>query len=461
MKTSKSRVKSLLARQRKLTTPPVEGIRTPTLGGLLPELVLSICDFLLPVDLICFSLCSRRLRDLSLRQIATMLPCTEDDKILILNRLERDLPQYFACEHCQLLHRYDGYQSFAFTESPQGITCRLRCVREWWFTTRATLGTHAAICYSANHLSFLQLKLAMRRFRHGPKFGISTDSLFYTQVRHAPPQAIHPNTIALFSREALVCAEPPGLHIRMQDIALVDTIDDLIFDPDCQIETLDDANPVQLWKICCHMLFTSFLREDLECFRTDGDVWFSYTCQMCNLDCVYEIREFDSQIAVILTRWVNLGPGLTQKDPLWANHVHHPSSSMRLDIDNPEYPLTPEGPYHWFEKEASPRSYRELRFDNLGYLKNHQYQNFMSFNEELNIWHLSYEEPSKKGKVELFWSLLGRSPRPRNSMNKVRKPKAGSSYPRPSYLDSTSSDPGLLVMGMVGMGMTAMGMAMM
>lgn len=225
MQSLKARFKSLFTRQPEATTSSsVEGICPTSLAGLLPELLLSICDFLSPVDLICFSLCSHRLRELCLRQISRLPPCTEDDKILILIRLERDLPEYFACESCKCLHLYDESENYSPDDRPQGEICLLPCAQGWWSSIWTNLRTHTSTQYSGSQLSFLQLKLAMRRFFHGPKFGISTDSLFYTQVCHAPPRAVYPDTIALFSREAQVCPQHPGLY-RVNAVVCQDLVE--------------------------------------------------------------------------------------------------------------------------------------------------------------------------------------------------------------------------------------------
>ncbi|KAJ5156811.1 hypothetical protein N7492_009614 [Penicillium capsulatum] len=76
-----------------------------TLAGLLPELILSISDFLPPVDLYCFSVCNRRLYGLLSRPINRSLLLAPNDKFSIRTRLERDTLKFFACEVCNLLHR--------------------------------------------------------------------------------------------------------------------------------------------------------------------------------------------------------------------------------------------------------------------------------------------------------------------------------------------------------------------
>ncbi|CAG8890065.1 unnamed protein product [Penicillium egyptiacum] len=328
-----------------------------TLAELSPRLLLSISDHLPLVDFICFSLCNRRLLALSLRQ-TNRLPRTKDDNLSILIRLEGDLPRYFACDVCNLIHQYDGSETFGLSGLAHERTCQLSCVGEW-FGMSFVMRTHPGT-YSANHLSFLQLKIAMRRFYYGPRFGISTDSLSDTQVRHA----IHADRISLFSTEAQICPEPLGLCIRMPDIMLVGTPNNLIYSisaywgPQCRYDpcphTRAASSAGRLYPLPCdphsdpcpHNLLVDPSSHDGE------KASFAHTCHECNTDTQIEIIEFDSKIAVIMKRWVNLGPGLTKDDLLWRNHVRF----GRHDGDGPK-----QSARMCFE-DMAPQSFEDLRF---------------------------------------------------------------------------------------------------
>ncbi|KGO39716.1 hypothetical protein PEX1_001250 [Penicillium expansum] len=133
MNSLKARAKSYFRRPRKAISACSEIPCMTTLAGLPPELLLSISDFLPLVDLICFFLCNHRLLELSQRQIKRLPPPTKYNKLSILNRLERDIPEYFACDFCYLLHRYDGSEGFGLSGLPHERTCRLPCVHKEWF----------------------------------------------------------------------------------------------------------------------------------------------------------------------------------------------------------------------------------------------------------------------------------------------------------------------------------------
>jgi hypothetical protein len=158
---------------KEIIPPCSEALPMHTLAGTPSELFLLISDFLLVIDVTCLSLCYRRFRELSLRRIIVQSPHPEDEKLLVLSRLERDSPEYFACDICDILHRYDGSGSFGLSGLPHQRTCRLPCVDEW-FSDSCILHPHYNWTYQ---FSFLQLKLAMRRFYYGSRAGVSTDSL--------------------------------------------------------------------------------------------------------------------------------------------------------------------------------------------------------------------------------------------------------------------------------------------
>lgn len=100
-----------LSETPKQETPKQETPKQNTLAGLPVELLLSIADFLPLVDVICISLCNRRLFATFHRRNHSMLPSGRD-KLPLLNRLERDLPSYVICYIYHLLHKYDASQDF-------------------------------------------------------------------------------------------------------------------------------------------------------------------------------------------------------------------------------------------------------------------------------------------------------------------------------------------------------------
>ena len=248
----------------------------------------------------------------------------------------------------------------------------------------------------------------MRRFYYGPRSGISIDSLSYTQVRQYPTQSVCPDMVSLFSTEAQICPMDLGLCVRMQDIVLLKTRDELIFRPGHR----PSSGPLHSLEVCAHLDLLTLTIPVVKSLHDGEKASFAHTCYKCNTDSQIEIGEFDSKIALIMTRWVNLGPCLTTEDILWKAHVWSPRYHReRLDKDDTEHLLTTT-PRLCFEHKA-PQSFEELQSRNLSYLRDQHYKNVMPFIAAgLNVWYMSYKEPSKKrGKgIEFLRSLLRRSP---------------------------------------------------
>jgi hypothetical protein len=263
-----------------------------TLAGLAPELLLSISDFLPPVDLYCFSVCNHQLYGLLSRQMNPSPPLTPDDKFSILTRLERDIPPYFACKACNLLHRYDGSESFGLSGFYAERTCQLPCVQyvsrpKHWFSIWNTLVIHRWKFLCIQEMSFLHLKLAMRRFYYGPESGISTGSLSHTQV--AEYCTNKNEVIWLFSREAQICTKPLGLYLRVQDILLFSESRDLIDPP--------YASHFDPLLFCPHT--RDFRQRMTGLLRSHGkglldDIKTTASCNVCNTICDVELCEIDS-----------------------------------------------------------------------------------------------------------------------------------------------------------------------
>jgi hypothetical protein len=378
-----------------------------TLAGLAPELLLSISDFLPPVDLRCFFVCNRRLYVLLSRQMNQSPPLTPDDKFSILTRLERDIPPYFACKFCNLLHRYDGSESFGLSGIYPERTCQLPCVQygprpKHWFSKWDTLVIHHWRSLYMQEMSFLHLKLVMRRFYYGPESGISTGSLSHTQVTEYCHRPARNEVIWLFSQEAQICTKPLGLYLRIQDILLFPEWRDLIDEP--------YASCFDPLVVCPHdMNFRQDITPILRSHDTrekgvlDKSKIFAF-CNMCSTTCDVELCEIDSKKALVMTRWLNLGPGLDEEDPLWKSHTYS-TDVHRLHCGfDPDYSVEEQCPTCRFE-ETAPLSFRDLRLRNLSYLRDKQYRRTMRYAYGSDTWHSPFREPSTNRIINFGRSL--------------------------------------------------------
>ncbi|KAJ5978163.1 hypothetical protein N7501_001505 [Penicillium viridicatum] len=351
-----------------------------TLAGLPVELLLSITDFLSLDDWICISLCSRRLfaifkRRYNSAQYNSARPLGKM-KLPVLRRLNRDLPKYFICHVCFILHKYNGSECFGLSGPLIRAKCPLRCISSWMDNHDGLELRNELIFVSYVHrrFLFLHLQLAMRRFYLGRKFGISTETLSYTQVRIHPKESLCPKITCLFSTDAEICSETPGLCLRRQYVMFVhgSRSELLLSRPNSKC----DRNPPTVMFICSHVDYVqrAELINPVVFAYLDGekDPCSTYTCNQCNTDTRIEVCEYGSHLALVFTTWVNLGPGLTPDDPRWRIYsCGYENRGVTLDPND-----CTGSPRVSFEN-VSPLSLGELLSRNLSYLKDQRYRKVM------------------------------------------------------------------------------------
>ena len=362
------------ARGRKQIQPPNLDVSRPnTLGGLVAELLLSIADFLSPEDIYCLSLCSHRL-------FATFESWRErkqlgnESRLSFLSRLAQDDRHYFTCYVCYVLHRFDcgSKSSGLLGPSHQEMSqSKLPCARmgDWQSIPQLTMCIHSKKNYHHTHhtFCFLHLQLAMRRYYYGSRYGLSASALSFTEVNR------YTASTALCSLEARVCRDLlPVLCLRIQNIMSVSGLAKrLLSDKDRQV-------PLQIYQICAHIGHAELLptikdfvdahhrRDTLSLLRT--------TCDECNTEYQLELRVYGNRnIALMITRWINLGTGRSPDDPQWK--VHSLASQHAPPILRPSNMMV--SPRILFE--ASPtRTFEEFCTQNLHYLTGRTYESEMT-----------------------------------------------------------------------------------
>jgi hypothetical protein len=115
---------------------------------------------------------------------------------------------------------------------------------------------------------------------------------------------------------------------------------------------------------------------------------FTGHCRSCMMDYQSELTKVDSQFALVVTRWISLGLGLSMQDSLWAAQSVAPRYEASRSFDEPR-------PRSCFEYAAS-RSVKDLRARNLSLLHDQQYKRVISFVAEgdWNLWD-DYEDTPK------------------------------------------------------------------
>lgn len=392
---------------------------TSSYAGLCTRSIPSVSEFLPPVDLIRFALCNRQILDLSQADREIRPLSTKDEKWSLLRRLERDLPQSFACEICNILHQYEGSDGFEI----QGFTPRTRdlpCVqshKNW----KDGLRTHSRDDHQTSNLSFLHIRLAMKRFHHGLGSGISLESLSFTQGCY---HQTRPGMISLFSIEGQVCPEPLAFQIRMQDIVLVDKQADFLSQTNPYVSS---GHSLDNYEICVHQTLFAFLRNIhpnkatmsetathevapstvLRSLQDGNQTCFTFTCRYCLMNAELEFCPFSSKAALIMTRWVDLGPVLKRDDLSWKKHIRRPPHPF----DNIPGPVKVHLPGRQETRETFEalvqQSYRRLRCHNLAYLRSQRYEPVMPYDKEAGIWYILFNRPSRTKVKNYFRSHFG------------------------------------------------------
>lgn len=359
-----------------------------TFLSLPPGLLLSIVGLLPAVDLICLMLCSHELFRLWHPQRRQHSLRTYADKLLLLNRLERDSPQFFACDVCKVLHRLDGLETFGLSRLSHGRTYAPTCVQEDWFSPSWNPTIPLVLFTSGHELSFLQVKLAMRRLYYGDPFGITTSSMSLTQVRPLTYNAHGYEGVWLFSRDFEICSDHTGLYMRTQDIFREHNPEDF-YSPFGGPTSWNHFNSQALshLKLCAHkppFPIWKFYQDFIE---------YSH-CTICSTDSKLELCDAGAswKKTIVLTKWVNLGRGITPYDPLWENQIY--CCSYKAEKINK---LTfGKGPRLCFET-LTRRSYDVLKEANLALLRDESYKWAMCKQSSSNdepLWFIQHERPS-------------------------------------------------------------------
>lgn len=186
------------------------GPKRNSLPELPVEVLFRITEFLSRDDITCTSLCNHRLFALLKTREPPSLR-TRRDKLALLTRLGRDLPKFFACYACHILHRHDT--SIDFLPGPRCMIL-LRCPRE---SAPLYLPFHQ-LWYSgdrcAYYFHFTHLQLLIMRLYLGPEYGIGTEDIFYTEVQL---HSLQPGTqVSLISSvDADICSMNANLILRV------------------------------------------------------------------------------------------------------------------------------------------------------------------------------------------------------------------------------------------------------
>ena len=219
-------------------------------------------------------------------------------------------------------------------------------------------------------IEFHHVHLIMQRHYLGPSYGISTDDLSFIQVDEPGERELRGRGTTLFSVEARVCTEPTRLCLRIQRWTILHT--------DVLQLAVERANGVG---VCDHhnaekSEMFQLIESSLEAYsgRSQGPPEPKRrSCRRCKF--VYQLEVLNTGSngpAIVITKWLDLGSGLTPLDPKWKFHTE-----LTQENDGADHASDAESCRLKFE-EAEGLEQHAITLRNASYLSREQYRKTMN-----------------------------------------------------------------------------------
>lgn len=281
-----------------------------------------------------------------------------------LNTFARDLPSWFYCHSCSNLHRLDRIRPPGPLDEPSNP---LRCPQA---SSEGSLYPYLGGTLPYYRIVFHHLQLVMRRHYLGSDYGISTDDLSFVQVNQLGESESKGPRTTLFSVEARVRTEPATLCLHIQRWTILHT------------NVLETAvERAKCVEVCIHhnaeesgmfQLIVSSLGEYLT--KSEGPREPKRRiCFRCKF--VYQLEVLDTGsdgLAIVITKWLDLGSGLTPMDQKWRfltglsnedDGIDHAGDAERCRLE--------------LEKEGGLKQHA-ITLRNASYLSKQQYRKTMN-----------------------------------------------------------------------------------
>ncbi|EEP75968.1 predicted protein [Uncinocarpus reesii 1704] len=252
------------------------------------ELLLHIVYYLPPQDVACLALCNRAFLNALGSEAWSSLSQKARDAFLLT--LTRDLPSCYFCHVCLSLHLRDRLGPPApINWSLLKYACTDSYMEPPLWDCFAALKGHV----SGYWLFFAHVQLVMARHYQGPAYGLPLDMLSYTEVKaHTEPDGA--KVTILLSFDARICSRSASLCLRNQQWILLRPQHKLPVKP----------GPVELSDV-----LDNTPSPVLACSFCD----MHFQLDKCDLG--------DETKAIVITKWLDVGAGLTILDPKWQAHA--------------------------------------------------------------------------------------------------------------------------------------------
>ncbi|KAJ5350834.1 hypothetical protein N7541_008561 [Penicillium brevicompactum] len=244
----------------------------------------------------------------------------------------------------------------------------------------------------------------MKQLYHGPQYGISTETMSYTQVSLHPPAPTTAQRTFLVSIDAQVCHEHSSLVLRIQQIVFVSKSRRFLLYSNTRYAPWGrtwkrKSEPLGLF-VCHHISdheLAGLITQSVNTYRTGNDretVSPTYLCKQCKVDFCIEVSEHGTDIALVITRWLELENDLTPRHPHRLRHAQKPRNSPRETRNASINPTGEQVGARFCFEEATPRPLRQLISRNIYCLKDQRYKQplyqFMNV-ERFGLWYKSKE----------------------------------------------------------------------
>lgn len=283
-----------------------------------------------------------------------------------LNAFARDLPSWFYCHPCSQLHSLDRIRPPGpFDEPSNSPWCQQTNFEGSLYPYSDAVGS-----FPYYRILFHHLQLVMRRHYLGPGYGIPTNDLSFVQVNELGESELRGRRTTLFSVEARVCTEPARLCLHIQRWAVLHT------------NILELAvERAKCVGVCIH-----HNAEESEMFQliiSSLDEYFTKSegsrepkrriCRRCKF--VYQLEVLDTGsdgLAIIITKWLDLGSGLTPLDQRWRF-----LTDLTQEDDETDYAGDAERCRLEFEREKGLKQHA-ITLRNASHLSKQQYRKTMN-----------------------------------------------------------------------------------
>mgnify|MGYP001580602516 CR=1 FL=1 len=284
------------------------------------ELIVSIAEFLPLEAAALFTLTCRPVWYILGNQYLDRLSAIGHklNRLLFLEFLERDLAYQIVCYNCQRLHsgtkqRYNSLWG-SFNQPP----CSVR-----------DLNSHVQYNIQDGFCS-ITFQSAMKLYRHGLDYSEQISLLTgfgspnvrgYTYQWTSIPRIVNGHFIL---RHQVWLLYPVGYEVIMPDTIYTDIC------PHWQFNCLGWSKLNM--KLACRISHWDNLRLNLRCPTCSG----LFQCRICPTEFQINTKDFlRNGVALVLTRWLDLGEGRDLSDPRYASHVYHGYGSCYRDTPVP------------------------------------------------------------------------------------------------------------------------------